>query len=163
MKHQSPRILKLAQLGLLGAFTAHAALAANAAPDFDAYDANKDHIVTLEEFTAQGGLEKAFRAGDSNNDGALNQDEFIKAVANNDRAKAGKYIDDAWITTKVKADLMASDGVPGTEISVDTKNGTVWLGGDVKTTAERDRAIAKTKAIKGVKKVDASKLTVAGK
>ena len=58
---------------------------------------------------------------------------------------------------------MASDGVPGTEISVDTKNGTVWLSGDVKTTAERDRAIAKTKAIKGVKKVDASKLTVAGK
>jgi hyperosmotically inducible protein len=46
---------------------------------------------------------------------------------------------------------------------VDTKNGTVWLSGDVKTTAERDRAIAKTKAIKGVKKVDASKLTVAGK
>ena len=58
---------------------------------------------------------------------------------------------------------MASDGVPGTEISVDTKNGTVWLSGDVKTTAERDRAIAKSKAIKGVKKVDASKLTVAGK
>ena len=78
-------------------------------------------------------------------------------------AKSEQPATDTWITTKVKADLMASDGVPGTEISVDTKNGTVWLSGDVKTTAERDRAIAKTKAIKGVKKVDASKLTVAGK
>lgn len=78
-------------------------------------------------------------------------------------AKSEQPATDTWITTKVKADLMASDGVPGTEISVDTKNGTVWLSGDVKTTAERDRAIAKSKAIKGVKKVDASKLTVAGK
>lgn len=78
-------------------------------------------------------------------------------------AKSEHPVTDTWITTKVKTDLMASDGVPGTEISVDTKNGTVWLSGDVKTTAERDRAIAKTKAIKGVKKVDASKLTVAGK
>ena len=58
-------------------------------------------------------------------------------------AKSEHPVTDTWITTKVKTDLMASDGVPGTEISVDTKNGTVWLSGDVKTTAERDRAIAK--------------------
>lgn len=69
---------------------------------------------------------------------------------------------DTWITTKVKADLLASDGVPGSEITVDTKNGTVWLSGDVKTEAEKTRAVTKAKAIKGVKRVDASKLTVGG-
>lgn len=85
-----------------------------------------------------------------------------EARADAPSAKSDQPATDTWITTKVKADLMASDGVPGTDITVDTKNGTVWLSGDVKTTAERDRAIAKAKAIKGVKKVDASKLTVDG-
>lgn len=70
---------------------------------------------------------------------------------------------DTWITTKVKAALMAADGVPGVEIKVDTQNGTVWLVGDVKTTAERDRAIAKARAVKGVVAVEAGKLTVAGR
>lgn len=83
-------------------------------------------------------------------------------MANAPSTKSEQPATDTWITTKVKADLLASDGVPGSEINVDTKNGTVWLSGDVKTTAERDRAIAKAKAIKGVKKVNASKLTVGG-
>lgn len=162
MKHPSPRILKLAQLGLLGAFTAHAALAANAAPDFDAYDANKDHIVTLEEFTAQGGLEKAFRAGDSNNDGALNQDEFIKAVANNDRAKAGKYIDDAWITTKVKAQLLKEVKLKGLDVSVETQQGTVVLTGSVATPEQVNQAERIAASVEGVKGVR-NELQVKGK
>lgn len=78
-------------------------------------------------------------------------------------AKSDQPAKDTWITTKVKSELVTSDGVPSTEISVDTKNGVVWLSGDVQTEAERDRAVAKAKAVKGVKSVDASKLTVSGK
>lgn len=78
-------------------------------------------------------------------------------------AKSEQPATDTWITTKVKAELLTTEGVGSTNISVDTKNGTVWLSGDVKTSDERDFAIAKAEGIEGVKKVDASKLTVAGK
>ncbi len=71
-------------------------------------------------------------------------------------------VTDTWITTKVKSDLLASDGVPGTDISVNTVNGTVTLGGTVKSKAEHDKAIAVTKGIKGVKHVDATALKIGG-
>ena len=38
-------------------------------------------------------------------------------------ADSDQPVSDTWITTKVKADLVASDGVPGTDISVNTTNG----------------------------------------
>lgn len=67
---------------------------------------------------------------------------------------------DTWITTKVKSDLLASKGTSGTDVSVETKDGVVWLSGQVGSQAEKDRTVTKAKAIKGVKQVDASKLTV---
>lgn len=70
---------------------------------------------------------------------------------------------DTWITTKVKADLLASGKTPGTDISVETKNGVVMLSGTVATQAEKERAVTEAKGIEGVKRVDASKLKVANK
>jgi len=70
---------------------------------------------------------------------------------------------DTWITTKVKADLLASGKTSGTDISVETTNGVVWLSGTVATQAEKDQAVTEAKGIEGVKKVDASKLKVANK
>jgi hyperosmotically inducible protein len=70
---------------------------------------------------------------------------------------------DTWITTKVKSDLLASKGVSGTDVSVETKDGVVWLSGHVATQAEKERTVAKAKAIKGVKKVEAGKLMVGSK
>jgi len=67
---------------------------------------------------------------------------------------------DTWITTKVKADLLASKGVSGTDVSVETKDGVVWLSGTAATKAEKDRTVAKAKAIEGVKSVNATKLRV---
>lgn len=67
---------------------------------------------------------------------------------------------DTWITTKVKADLLASKGVSGTDVSVETKDGVVWLSGTTATKAEKNRTIAKAKHIKGVKSVDATNLKV---
>lgn len=69
-------------------------------------------------------------------------------------------VDDTWITTKVKADLLASSNVPGTEVKVDTVNGVVTLSGTVATQAEKDKAIKVTRAIKGVKNVEAAGLKV---
>jgi hyperosmotically inducible protein len=70
---------------------------------------------------------------------------------------------DTWITTKVKSDLLASKGVSGTDVSVETKDGVVWLSGHAATQAEKDRTVAKAKAIEGVKKVEAGKLVVNAK
>lgn len=70
---------------------------------------------------------------------------------------------DTWITTKVKADLLASGKTPGTDISVETKNGVVWLSGHVATKDQKDRAITEARGIEGVKKVEAGKLMVGKK
>ncbi|MBN6152848.1 BON domain-containing protein [Xanthomonas sp. AmX2] len=70
-------------------------------------------------------------------------------------------VTDSWITTKVKADLVATKDVPGTDIKVETVNGKVTLSGSVDNKAQREKAIAVTKKIDGVKNVDASGLKVA--
>jgi hyperosmotically inducible protein len=72
--------------------------------------------------------------------------------------EAGEAITDSWITTKVKADLLATDGVTGTGINVDTKDGVVTLTGKVKSKAEADKAVSVARGIKGVTKVE-SELT----
>lgn len=69
---------------------------------------------------------------------------------------------DTWITTKVKADLLTTQNVPGMEIKVDTVNGVVTLSGMVDTQSEKDRAVQLTRGIEGVKQVDADNLKVAG-
>jgi hyperosmotically inducible periplasmic protein len=66
---------------------------------------------------------------------------------------------DAWITTKVKTELLATKGVPSTDISVTTNNGVVTLAGVVDTKAQVQKSIAVAKAIKGVQTVDSAALT----
>src|SRR5580704_19175465 len=46
-------------------------------------------------------------------------------------AGAGQYMDDASITAKVKAALMADSQMKATQISVETNQGTVQLSGTV--------------------------------
>ncbi|WMJ70507.1 BON domain-containing protein [Stenotrophomonas sp. 24(2023)] len=82
------------------------------------------------------------------------------AMTHADRHDSSEPVTDSWITTKVKADLLATKNVPGTEIKVETVNGVVSLSGTVATQAEHDNAIAKAKAIKGVSRVDAAALKV---
>lgn len=153
MNQHSTRTLKFAQLGLLGLFTAHAAIAANAPADFSKYDADKNGAVTLEEFTAQGGKPDAFQLGDVNKDGALSPDEFIKAASNKDRADAAKYMDDAWITTKVKTALLKETQLKGLEVSVETTKGAVVLSGNVTNPEQIRQAETIAASIEGVKSV----------
>lgn len=66
---------------------------------------------------------------------------------------------DAWITTKVKTELMTTKGIPSTDISVTTNNGVVTLTGVLDTKAQVKKSIACAKGVKGVQKVDSSALT----
>ncbi|KAB2319775.1 BON domain-containing protein [Betaproteobacteria bacterium SCN1] len=145
--------LKLAQIGLLATFATHAAVAANMPPDFAQYDTNKDGAVSMQEFAAHGGKEEAFRVSDANKDGLLSPDEFIKAQANKDRADAGKYLDDAWITTKVKTALLKETHLKGLDVGVETEKGTVVLSGNVNSEAQIRQAERIAAGIEGVKNV----------
>ncbi|WP_256661968.1 MULTISPECIES: BON domain-containing protein [Gammaproteobacteria] len=79
------------------------------------------------------------------------------------KMESDEPVTDTWITTKVKSDLLATRNVSGTDIKVETRNGVVSLSGTVKSQAERDKAVATARAIKGVKSVDASGLEVGGR
>ena len=65
----------------------------------------------------------------------------------------GAYIDDAAITTGVKARFFEDKDVAGSSISVETLNGTVMLSGFAKSASERDNAERIARAVKGVKAV----------
>jgi hyperosmotically inducible protein len=152
MKHPNHRSWKLAFAGVLSAASA-SALAAPAMPGFKARDSDGDGKISLEEFQARGGLEQAFREGDANRDHLLNSDEYLKAVANNDRIKAGKYVDDAWITATVKALLLKDEGVKGLDVNVETHKGTVQLAGWVNSPVQLAQAEAIALSVEGVKGV----------
>lgn len=76
------------------------------------------------------------------------------------RAQSQQPGSDAWITTKVKADLLATSNVPGMEVKVETVNGVVMLSGAVSSQSEKDRAVAVARGIQGVKQVNADNLRV---
>ncbi len=67
--------------------------------------------------------------------------------------KASVAIDDAGITTKVKAAIFAEPGLKTLQINVDTINGTVTLSGSVDSLPSSDRARALAGAVAGVKEV----------
>ena len=67
---------------------------------------------------------------------------------------AGQTVDDATVTAKVKAALLAESGVDGTKINVDTFQGRVTLKGEVPSKNMADRAVQVAKGIEGVKDVD---------
>ena len=67
---------------------------------------------------------------------------------------AGQTVDDAGVTAKVKAALLAESGVDGTKINVDTFNGRVTLKGEVPNQGQIEKAMQVTKGIEGVKEVD---------
>ena len=79
--------------------------------------------------------------------------------ASDNQTVPGK-VNDGWITTKVKSELAAAKNVKSTDISVETNEGMVTLTGTVPTKSAKNHAVKDAKSIKGVKKVDASGLTV---
>jgi hyperosmotically inducible protein len=77
-------------------------------------------------------------------------------------SKPGNVMDDAAITTQVKAKLLADKMVSGLDIHVVTNNGNVELSGSVKTDSEASTAIEIAASTPDVKDVDASRLAIEG-
>lgn len=65
----------------------------------------------------------------------------------------GAYVDDAGITTLVKARMAESKLVAASSISVETLNGTVMLSGFAKNSTEKSAAETIARGVKNVKSV----------
>jgi hyperosmotically inducible periplasmic protein len=65
----------------------------------------------------------------------------------------GAYVDDAAITTAVKAKFVDSKAVAASAISVETLNGTVLLSGFAKSNDEKSAAYQIARDVNGVKAV----------
>jgi osmotically-inducible protein OsmY len=65
----------------------------------------------------------------------------------------GAYVDDAAITTSVKARFIDNRDVDASSIKVETLNGTVMLSGFAKNTTERDTAGVIARNVAGVRSV----------
>ena len=66
---------------------------------------------------------------------------------------AGTYIDDSWITTKVKAEILKEPSLKVNQIGVETSNNVVLLTGAVDSAASMNKAVAIARSVKGVTSV----------
>jgi len=66
---------------------------------------------------------------------------------------AGEYVDDAVITTKVKAAFAADPTVKATEVNVETYKGDVQLSGFGAEPRDAQRAVEIARGVKGVTSV----------
>ena len=66
---------------------------------------------------------------------------------------AGEVVDDATLTTKVKAALLAEKDVNSFDIKVKTFDGTVQLSGFVDSQWQKDKAMQVATAVSGVERV----------
>lgn len=74
---------------------------------------------------------------------------------------AQQAISDTWITTKIKSVLLADSEAKGLDVKVDTKDGVVTLEGELASQAAVDHVKALAADVEGVKRVNATSLTVA--
>lgn len=97
-------------------------------------------------------------------DGSERRQEANTATASGEvreaAEEAGDEVNDAWITGKVKSQLLADDKTPGLNIDVDTENRIVSLKGKVPSLAARSEAIRIARSTQGVHGVDADELIV---
>lgn len=74
-------------------------------------------------------------------------------AVNRGQSTMGEYLDDATITTRVKAAFIDARAVDATSITVETLNGEVMLSGFAKSTLEKSSAERIARGVKGVKAV----------
>ena len=66
---------------------------------------------------------------------------------------AGAYVDDSWITTKVKSAILEDPSLKVAQINVETYKGVVQLSGFVDSAESRDKAVALARSVHGVTSV----------
>ena len=78
---------------------------------------------------------------------------MVGCASQPNRESTGEYIDDAAITAKVKAALVADKEVSAMSVNVETFRAVVQLSGFADSQKEISRAVSVTRGVKGVKSV----------
>lgn len=77
----------------------------------------------------------------------------VGCAVSSGQSSMGQYVDDATITTRVKARMAEDPAVSAMRIQVETLNGTVQLAGFAATQAEKDKAGALARGVPDVRDV----------
>jgi osmotically-inducible protein OsmY len=77
----------------------------------------------------------------------------VGCAATGSRESTGQYVDDAALTTKVKAAIFNEPGLKSAEINVETYKGDVQLSGFVADPANAQKAADLARGVKGVNSV----------
>lgn len=118
--------------------------------DFMQMDRNGDGMISKVEALANREVHKRFDEVDGNKDGLLTEQEYVLAMEDNQK----RVLQDAAITARVKAALLAERGIPSLAISVDTYEGRVHLKGFVRVPEIASKAGRVTASVSGVRTVD---------
>jgi len=78
---------------------------------------------------------------------------IVGCASNLPDQSAGEYVDDAVITTKLKAAILDQPTLKVLEIHVETFKGTVYLNGFVASKAQIDKAGEVARSVNGVRSV----------
>lgn len=74
--------------------------------------------------------------------------------ANSSQSSVGRYVDDAALTTKVKAELVKDVGTKAAmDVTVTTEGAVVQLAGFASSRDEANRAVAAARKVSGVREV----------
>jgi hypothetical protein len=140
-------------LAVSAAFTAASVTAAEPGvknPKFRSTDKNGDGFVTRDEVVGTRWYQGAFDQADENRDGRLDETEFTKAEAIQDRASAGNYTTDTVIKTKVKTALLRAKGLKSRDLDVEVVGGEVLVSGFVRDEGQRSIALQAASSVGGV-------------
>lgn len=78
---------------------------------------------------------------------------FMGCASTSSHEGTGEYLDDAAITTKVKAAVFNEPTLKSAEINVETFKGVVQLSGFVRSQADINQAVQVARGVAGVKSV----------
>lgn len=115
--------------------------------------AGNDKKVCLKEAKAAEARAKADAKAQMKTSDASKPAKEKSTASASKKESPGEYVDDAAITTKVKAAVLKEPSLKSAEINVETYKGIVQLSGFVRSRADINKAVAVAKGVKGVKEV----------
>jgi osmotically-inducible protein OsmY len=123
-----------------------------------------DGTVASEEASQQAGHLAAQTEGVTAVDNRLKVDPDAASTQQLQKSvgDAQAAVNDAWITSQIKAGILAAHALQGLSIGVSTRDGVVTLSGQVPNADERQQLIDSARKTRGVREVDATALKVAG-
>jgi len=100
--------------------------------------------------TSESATSPTASVSDSTTSGGASTSAAVSGAANT----VGTVVEDSVITTKLKTAILADMTMKDSNVSVDTKNGTVMLTGSVANDMQKDHVAKIAQALEGVKTVD---------